>query len=61
MLGEIVQPTHLMVLLAVALLVLGPRRLPEAGRSVGRAIREFRGGLSTPDELTTSASEAPDE
>jgi sec-independent protein translocase protein TatA len=42
---NIVQPTHLLVILAVALLVLGPKRLPEVGRSVGRSIRDFRGAV----------------
>jgi TatA/E family protein of Tat protein translocase len=35
-------PMELMVILVIALLVVGPRRLPEVGRSVGRALREFR-------------------
>jgi sec-independent protein translocase protein TatA len=35
-------PVHLIFLGAVALLVLGPKRLPEVARSLGRGIREFR-------------------
>jgi sec-independent protein translocase protein TatA len=35
-------PLELMVLLVVALLVVGPHRLPEVGRSIGKGIREFR-------------------
>jgi sec-independent protein translocase protein TatA len=38
--GEIV------LVLAIALIVLGPKRLPEAGRSIGRGMREFRDSLS---------------
>ncbi len=34
---------ELMVILAVALLVLGPQRLPEVGRALGQAFREMRG------------------
>jgi TatA/E family protein of Tat protein translocase len=35
-------PMELLVILVIALLVVGPQRLPEVGRSVGRALREFR-------------------
>jgi sec-independent protein translocase protein TatA len=44
--GDILQPTHLIFILVVALLVLGPKRLPEVGRSLGRGIRDFRNALS---------------
>jgi sec-independent protein translocase protein TatA len=39
-------PLELIVVLIIALLVLGPQRLPDAARSVGRGLREFRGALS---------------
>jgi sec-independent protein translocase protein TatA len=45
--GDILQPTHLLFVLVVALLVLGPKRLPEVGRSLGRGIRDFKNALST--------------
>ena len=35
-------PLELMVILVVALIVLGPKRLPEAARSVGKGMREMR-------------------
>jgi sec-independent protein translocase protein TatA len=35
-------PMEILVILVVALVVLGPTRLPEAGRQVGRAMSEFR-------------------
>lgn len=45
-------PMELIVVLVLALIVLGPKRLPEAGRSLGRGIREFRHSLSrSSDEL----------
>lgn len=47
--GDILQPTHLLFVLVVALLVLGPKRLPEVGRSLGRGLRDFRGALSGED------------
>jgi sec-independent protein translocase protein TatA len=35
-------PTELIIVLVLALIVLGPKRLPEVGRSIGRGMREFR-------------------
>ena len=49
MIGDILQPTHLLFVLVVALLVLGPKRLPEVGRSLGRGLRDFRSALSGED------------
>ncbi|HEY6892198.1 MAG TPA: twin-arginine translocase TatA/TatE family subunit [Solirubrobacter sp.] len=37
---------ELIVVLVIALVVLGPKRLPDAGKSLGRGIREFKGSLS---------------
>jgi len=45
MFGDLIQPTHLLFVLVVALLVLGPKRLPEVGRSLGRGLRDFREGM----------------
>ncbi|MGH2857871.1 MAG: twin-arginine translocase TatA/TatE family subunit [Solirubrobacteraceae bacterium] len=44
--NDILQPTHLLLILVVALLVLGPKRLPEASRAIGRGIRDFRGAIN---------------
>ncbi len=46
MVGDILQPTHLLFVLVVALLVLGPKRLPEVGRALGDGIRDFRSAIS---------------
>ena len=40
----------LIVVLAIALIVLGPKRLPETGKSLGRGIREFKGALTRGDD-----------
>jgi sec-independent protein translocase protein TatA len=42
-------PLELIVILVVALIVLGPKKLPEAARSVGRGMREFKESLQGPD------------
>ena len=39
-------PMELIVVLAIALIVLGPKRLPQAGRSLGTGIREFKDSIS---------------
>ena len=46
MFDAIFQPTHLILILAVVLLVLGPKRLPGAGRALGQGLREFKGSIS---------------
>jgi sec-independent protein translocase protein TatA len=59
-------PMELIVVLIVALLVLGPKRLPSAGRSLGHGIREFKDSITgragdderTPAEL--AAADAPE-
>ncbi len=48
------QPIHLVVIFIVALLIFGPRRLPEIGRGIGKAINEFRKGTQ---EMTDSLRE----
>ena len=39
-------PLELIIVLVIALVVLGPKRLPEAGRSIGKGLREFKDALS---------------
>jgi sec-independent protein translocase protein TatA len=56
---------ELIVILVIALLVLGPKKLPEVGRSVGRGMREFKESISgndrddeTPTITSSDSSEA---
>lgn len=54
MIGDIFQPTHLLFLLVVVLIVLGPKRLPEMARSLGKGMRDFKdavSGVNPMDEL----------
>jgi sec-independent protein translocase protein TatA len=48
----LLQPMHLVVIAVIALLVFGPRRLPELGKGLGEAIQGFKnsftGGTATP-------------
>ena len=45
-----VGPLERIVVLIIALIVLGPQRLPDVARSLGRGMREFRSALDNPDE-----------
>jgi sec-independent protein translocase protein TatA len=47
-------PMEVVIVLVLALLILGPKRLPDAGRSLGQSVRGFRSGL-------TEKSSAPED
>jgi len=61
----ILQPTHLIILLAVALIFLGPKRLPDAGRALGQGLREFKDSMGheaqppLPEATETAHEETP--
>jgi sec-independent protein translocase protein TatA len=46
------QPMHLLVVLGIALLVFGPKRLPELGRGLGDGIRGFRSAIKENGDST---------
>jgi len=50
MLTNALQPAHMIIVLAVALLILGPKRLPDAGRALGQGIREFKHSIIGTDD-----------
>ena len=50
-------PMEIMIVLVIALVVFGPKRLPELGKSVGKGIREFRGSVSGESSDASDASE----
>jgi sec-independent protein translocase protein TatA len=57
---------ELLILLLVVLLVFGPKKLPEMGRSLGKGMREFKSSVTgghekeqAPTEITARASEEP--
>jgi len=51
----LLQPTHLILILVIALLVFGPRKLPELGQGLGSGIRGFRDALRGVSEDSGSA------
>jgi len=54
-----VGPLELVIVLVIALVILGPKRLPEVGKSIGNGMREFKDAISgdskddDDDEITT--------
>jgi len=45
MIEGLFQPMHIVVILAVALFLFGPKKLPELGKGIAEGIRNFKGGL----------------
>jgi sec-independent protein translocase protein TatA len=65
MLEGLFQPMHLLVIFAIALLVFGPKKLPELGKGIGEGIRALKDGMkdgadhaSTPSVEVKSAAPA---
>jgi sec-independent protein translocase protein TatA len=56
-------PLEIAVVLVIVLVVFGPKRLPELGKSMGKGIREFKGSLSMgdDDEIPAGSSTKPTE
>jgi sec-independent protein translocase protein TatA len=44
-----VGPMELIIVLVIALVILGPKRLPEVGKSIGNGMREFKESISGSD------------
>jgi sec-independent protein translocase protein TatA len=54
MLEGLLQPMHLLVIFGIALLVFGPKKLPELGKGLGESIRGFKGALAAQSDETPS-------
>ena len=50
MLDNLFQPTHLLVILFIALLAFGPKKLPELGKGLGEGIRSFKESMNGKDD-----------
>lgn len=59
--GDLFTPLHLIILLAIVLIIFGPKRLPELGSGLGKAIRGFRDATSGDADkaVIDTAAEAP--
>lgn len=65
MLDNLFTPTHLLIVLAIALIVFGPRKLPELGKGLGEGLRGFKDGIkgatgdSSKQDTVTKSEAAP--
>jgi sec-independent protein translocase protein TatA len=50
------QPMHLLVIFGIALLVFGPRKLPELGKGIGEGIRGFKAAMKADEEKPSMAT-----
>jgi len=64
MIENLLRPQHLLIILAIALFVFGPKKLPELGQGLGKGIRSFRDSMkaaSEEPEKTESTSNSQSE
>jgi sec-independent protein translocase protein TatA len=65
MLDNLFTPTHLIIVLIIALLVFGPRKLPELGKGLGEGIKGFKEGIKgigssdAPSQENVAKTETP--
>ncbi|HZS53867.1 MAG TPA: twin-arginine translocase TatA/TatE family subunit [Bryobacteraceae bacterium] len=64
MIDGLFQPSHLLVILVIALFVFGPKKLPELGQGLGKGIRSFRdsmraASIDEPEKVDTAAKATP--
>jgi len=55
------QPLHLLVIAGIALLVFGPKKLPELGKGLGESIRGFKSAMAAKDENPSPKPQSNDE
>lgn len=55
------QPTHLLLIFAIALLIFGPKKLPELGKGIGEGFRALKDGMKDKpaEQAATPTSNAP--
>jgi sec-independent protein translocase protein TatA len=61
MLEGLFQPMHLLIIFGIALLVFGPKKLPELGKGIGEGIRGFKSAIKADEEkpaaITTTVND----
>jgi len=57
MLDNLFQPMHLLIILFIALLVFGPKKLPELGKGLGEGIRSFKESMNGKDQAAAPKDE----
>jgi sec-independent protein translocase protein TatA len=58
MLEGLFQPTHLIIIFAIALLIFGPKKLPELGKGLGEGFRALKEGMKDTPPAPTEAPKA---
>jgi sec-independent protein translocase protein TatA len=58
MIEGLFQPMHLMIIAGIALLIFGPKKLPELGKGLGESIRGFKTAMAAKEEPTVTAKPA---
>ncbi len=59
MLEGLLQPMHLLVIFGIALLVFGPKKLPELGKGLGESIRSFKGAMAQSEKASEGNQPTP--
>jgi sec-independent protein translocase protein TatA len=59
MLEGIFQPTHLLLIAGIALLIFGPKKLPEFGKGLGEGIRGFKAAMKEETSAATESTSKP--
>lgn len=59
MLEGLFQPMHLLLIFGIALLVFGPKKLPELGKGIGDGIRGFKSAMNADEDKSIGKTTAP--
>jgi sec-independent protein translocase protein TatA len=59
MIEGLFQPMHLMIIAGIALLIFGPKKLPELGKGMGEGIRGFKAAMQSKEETPVAKTELP--